>query len=119
MKINFACGFLFFSLALALISGCQTTPAVDWNSRVGHYTYDQAVGELGPPDKQTKLTTGQTVAEWITRRSGGTSVGFGTGFFGPGMGVGVGETVGSGHPDRVLKLTFDANNVLASWSKNY
>jgi hypothetical protein len=114
--------FLFpviLALAAAFINGCETTPAVDWNSRVGHYTYDQAVQELGPPDKQTGLTTGGTVAEWIEHRPGGTSVGIGTGFFGPGMGIGVGETIGSGYRDRILKLTFDATNVLVSWSKNY
>jgi len=59
----------------------QKHAAVDWNSRIGSYTYDQTVTDLGPPDKQTKLTDGKTVAEWVTHRNGGSGVSFGTGFF--------------------------------------
>ena len=59
-----------------LLSGCASTK-VDWNSRIGNYTYDQAVIELGPPDKYAKLTDGTVVAEWMTRRGySGGSVGF-------------------------------------------
>jgi hypothetical protein len=58
------------------LTGCAGTKT-DWNSRVGIYTYDQAVTELGPPDKSAKLTDGTTVAEWMTRRGySGGSVGF-------------------------------------------
>jgi hypothetical protein len=57
----------------ALVSACSTTK-IDWNSRVGVYTYDQAVVDLGPPDKSAQLSDGSTVAEWLTHRgrSGGT-----------------------------------------------
>jgi hypothetical protein len=65
-----------------VIAGCATTKPIDWNSRVGSYTFDQAVTELGPPDKQAKLSDGRTVAEWITHREGGTSFSVGTGFRG-------------------------------------
>ncbi|HXR46339.1 MAG TPA: hypothetical protein VN784_02775 [Candidatus Limnocylindrales bacterium] len=106
-------------LVTLVIAGCATTRPVDWNSRVGGYTFDQAVTELGPPDKQAKLSDGKTVAEWITRRSGGTSFSVGTGFYGGNTGVGVGQTVGTGYSDRVLTLTFGTNNVLTAWSKNY
>ncbi len=95
---------------------------MDWNSRVGSYTYDQAVTELGPPDKQAKLDDGKTVAEWITHHGGGSGLSFGTGFFsgggGSGMGVGVGQSIGTGPGDKTLKLTFGTNNVLTAWSKN-
>ncbi|NGO37865.1 hypothetical protein G4L39_00395 [Limisphaera ngatamarikiensis] len=40
---------------------------VNWTERVGHYTFDQAVVEMGPPDKQAKLQDGTLVAEWLTR----------------------------------------------------
>src|SRR2546422_1315490 len=65
---------LVLAMAAFFLSGCKTTPKVDWNSRVGNYTYDQAVAELGPPDKSAKLSDGTMVAEWMTRRgySGGT-----------------------------------------------
>jgi len=95
---------------------------VDWNSRIGAYTYDQAVIELGPPDKQARLDNGQTIAEWITHRSGGSGLSIGTGFFsgggGSGVGVGVGQSIGAGPSDKILKLTFGSDHKLAAWSKN-
>jgi hypothetical protein len=105
------------ALATALIAGCKTTKPVDWNSRVGTYTFDQAVTELGPPDKQTALSDGKLVAQWITHRNDGSSFSVGTGFYTGGVGVGVGHSVGSGYPDKILTLTFGTNSVLAAYSK--
>ena len=122
MQKNLATKFSLLTvvaLVAAFIVGCQTTKPVDWNSRVGNYTFDQAVSELGPPDKQAKLSDGKTVAEWITHRNGGSGLSVGTGFYGGGVGVGMSHSVGQGYRDRVLNLTFDADNKLASWSKNY
>ena len=125
MKINFAVKFsllAILALATTLITGCKSTPTIDWNSRVGTYTYDQAVTDLGPPDKQAKLTDGKNVCEWITHRHGGTGLSVGTGFYsgggGSGTGVGVSQSVGSGYPDKILKLTFGTDNKLVEWSKN-
>lgn len=112
-------GLLLVLLPLAwVLAGCSTTKKVDWNSRVGSYTYDQAILELGPPDKQAKLSDGQTVAEWITRRSGGAGLTIGTGYYGGSAGVGVSQSVGSGSSDHSLKLTFDTAGRLANWSRN-
>ncbi len=108
---------LLLTLLTRLLTGCSTTPAVDWNSRVGHYTFDQAVSELGPPDKQAKLSDGSTVAEWITGRSGGAALSVGTGVYGRSAGVGVTQTVGSSGTYRVLRLVFDKDGKLSSWSK--
>jgi hypothetical protein len=122
MKMNLAAKFsllAILALATAFVLGCKTTKPVDWNSRVGTYTFDQAVAELGPPDRQAQLIDGKTVARWITHRSGGTSFGLGTGFYTGGVGVGVGQSVGSGFRDRILTLTFGTNSVLTAWSKNY
>lgn len=105
--------------ASLLFSGCASTKKVDWDSRVENYTYDQAVGELGPPDKQANTSDGKTVAEWISRRSGGSSISFGTGFYGHNTGVAVGQTVGSGYPDHVTRLTFGPDGKLVSWFKNH
>ncbi len=102
-----------------VLVGCATQKT-DWNSRVGSYTFDQAVAEMGPPDKQTKLSDGKTVAEWITRSGGsGLSIGLGGGSYGgnSGMGVGVSQSVGSGGSDRGLRLVFDTEGKLNSWSK--
>ena len=110
-------------LSVWLLAGCASTPKVDWNARVGNFTYDQAVAELGPPDKSTKLSDGSTVADWITRKSSGVSFGLGTGYshYGGGMGtstgVGVGVPVGS-RDDHVLRLTFGPDGKLTQWSKS-
>jgi hypothetical protein len=55
-------------LALALLAGCATGPKIDWNARIGSYTYDQAVIDFGPPDRQAKLADGTQVVEWLTQR---------------------------------------------------
>jgi hypothetical protein len=114
---------MLLAFVVAFLAGCKTAPPVDWNARVGTYTYDQAVTELGPPDNQATLTDGQTVAKWVTHRGGGTSVGVGTGFFsgghGGGSAVGVGMGQSLGNPDKVLTLTFSTNHVLSAWTKNY
>jgi hypothetical protein len=111
--------FTLLVLGAAFFVGCSTTKPIAWNSRVGTYTFDQAVTELGPPDKQAKLSDGRTVAKWITHRSGGSGISVGTGFYTGGVGVGVSQGVGSGYRDKILTLTFSTNNVLTAWSKNY
>ena len=55
-------------LATLLFAGC-VTQTVDWQARVGHYTQDQAITDLGPPDKSAKLSDGTVVDEWLTQRS--------------------------------------------------
>src|SRR6185436_4408568 len=109
-------------LAAWLLTGCASTPKLDWNTRVGNFTYDQAVAEMGPPDKSTKLSDGSTMADWITRKSSGLSVGLGTGYsrYGGssavGTGVGVAAPVG-GNGVRILRLTFGPDGILKQWSK--
>ena len=114
--VCFLCAFV--GALVFLLAGCSTAPKVDWNSRVGSYTFDQAVAELGPPDKQATLSDGATVAEWITHRSGfgGMSIGIGGGSYSghSGMGVGVGQSVGSGGSDQVLRLVFGPDGKLTS-----
>ena len=34
----------------AFTISCASSKKIDWNSRVGNYTYDQAVSDMGPPD---------------------------------------------------------------------
>ena len=101
-----------------MLIGCASTK-IDWNSRVGVYTYDQAVTELGPPDKYAKLTDGTVVAEWMTRR--GYSAGS------------VGMFYGYGYPyyfhpwpyyyyeppspDYFIRLTFGPDGKLQSWKR--
>jgi hypothetical protein len=116
MKTNFALK-IFLPLAVAILfAGCATT-RVNWNTRVGSYTLDQAIVELGPPDKKAVLSDGRTVAEWISRFSNGSSVLIGTGIYGY-PGGGFVQTTGPTYYESKLRLTFTTNNVLAAWSKD-
>ena len=99
-----------------LVSSCASTK-VDWSARVGTFTYDEAITELGPPDKQATLSDGRIVATWITGYTGGTSIGFGVGSYGSHSAVGVGHSVGSGGREKTLQLTFDQDGKLAEWAK--
>jgi len=99
-------------LALGLFVGCQTHK-IDWASRVGTYTFDDAVTELGPPDKTATLTDGTQVCEWLTYRGsdGGTVIV--PSFYG----TYVGSTLGS--PDAFLRLTFDPAKKLTAAKRIY
>ena len=102
-------------LAVVFISGCATAPPVDWNSRVGHYTYAQAVHELGPPNRQSHLSSGATISKWFLPPGGPATMpnnGMNNGF-------GVGQSISVGLNDRYLQLTFDTKGVLTDWSRNY
>jgi hypothetical protein len=105
-------------LAVALIAGCKTAPQADWNSRVGTYTFDQAVTDLGQPDKQEKLSDGKTVAQWITLHGSNGNFGNG-GFNNNNYGMGAGQPIVQSYKDHVLELTFGTDGKLVSWAKNY
>lgn len=98
---------------LALAAACSSKPQVDWGSRVGSFTYDEAVLEMGPPDKSTELSDGAVVADWYRGRSPSMSFGFGAGSYGRGGGVGVGQGVTTGGGGRYLRLTFDEEGLLS------
>lgn len=57
--------FLVLTATLA-VAGCATQ-RINWQARVGNYTYDQAVREFGPPDRRDKLTDGTLIADWTVR----------------------------------------------------
>ena len=104
-------------------SGCATRPKVDptidWNSRVGSYTYDQALAEIGKPDAVTETGEGRVV-DWILKQSPSMSFGFGVGnaIVGPhmGTGVGVGTSVTPPPHGEYLRLIFDPQAKLKAWS---
>lgn len=108
--------FLLCLVASVMVAGCVTNK-VNWDTRIGNYTYDQAVTDMGPPDKQAKLSDGKTVAEWVTRYSSGGTVMVGGGFYHRPGGIGFIETSPS-YYERKLRLTFTTSNVLAAWSRN-
>jgi hypothetical protein len=120
MKLPLAAKVLSLAVllpAVAFIAGCRTIPVVDWNSRVGSYTYNQALAELGSPDKQTKLSDGNTVEQWITLHgSNGTFTGGG---LNNNFGMGAAQPITQSYKDHVLELTFGPDGKLVSWAKNY
>jgi hypothetical protein len=102
--------------AVLLCPGCASAPKVDWNARVGSFTFDQAVTELGPPDKAAGLSDGSAVAEWLTAR--GRS-GPPMGFYPPygrlhWINSAMYEPIG---PDYYLRLTFGSDKKLKAWKR--
>jgi hypothetical protein len=122
MKATLAVKFsslVVLSLAAILLAGCATMQTVDWNSRVGRYTYNQAVNELGPPDQQIPSSDGKVVAKWVIQRYSGPSYNVGTGYFGNHTGFAASHNFGPAYKSRFLQLTFGTDGLLTAWSKNY
>jgi hypothetical protein len=111
---------LWFPAGLLLVMvnpGCSSTPKPDWNQRVGSYTFDDAVRELGPPVSSIRLQDGSTVAEWFLKYGSQVSFGFGTSMYGGGGAVGVGQTVTTPPKGHYLRLIFGPDGKLQRWEK--
>ncbi len=106
---------LLAALVVVFWAGCASTPKVDWNSRVGNYTYDDAVKELGPPERSAETSDGTLVAEWFLKYGPSFSFGFGMSSFGPHGGVGSGQGVTTGGNPQYLRLRFDKDGKLEGW----
>jgi hypothetical protein len=112
MKIS-----LLALFAAVVFAGCATGPKIDWTARIGHFTYDQAVLELGPPDKEAKLDNGIVVANWIIRHGYSYTTGGAVAYGGyPGTVVVPSYTQGYS-PTYYLRLTFGADGKLTEWKK--
>jgi hypothetical protein len=119
MKIAFIastfCLRLMACVGLVLwLTGCASM-RVDWGTRIGHYTYDQAVTDMGPPDKQAKLNDGTLVAEWLMDR-GGTYAYSNPGPYGPFYPSYVSTYTA---PSRYMRLTFGPDGQLTAWKRLY
>ena len=126
MKKAFA---LLLTGAVMALAGCSSTPKtppkpnpskVNWSERIGSYTYDEALSDLGKPAVAGESNEGR-FAEWILHRSPQVSFGFGvgSGSFGShgGVGVGAGTTVSPPPSGEYLRLEFGPDGKLRSWSK--
>lgn len=102
----FVCGVLF-------LTGCLSEPKIDWQSRVGSYTYDQAITELGVPDRSATLSDGQVVGEWLTSRGAE----YGTSRGGPFRGFAIQTYDVSRFPDEYMSLTFGTDHKLLKFKK--
>jgi len=104
---------------VVFLTGCATQ-RIDWASRMGKYTLDQAIVEFGPPDKQARLQDGTVVAEWLTRRGYRYSYPVG-GYYGPWApwyyGPYYPSYVDSYSPDYFLRLIFGPDGKLKEWKK--
>lgn len=119
MKMSKLFGIVAMLAVVVLVpTGCATRPKINWAERVGTYTYDQAVGEFGPPGKLATLSDGSKVAEWMTQR-GYASVDYvpyyvhhhryWSGYYA--------TPVVSRQPDVFLRLSFDPAGRLSAWRK--
>jgi len=119
MKNPLSINAIALLLALLALTGCATRNKIDWSARVGNYTFDQAVLELGPPGKQAKLSDGTVVAEWQT------SVGYTRTDYVPTGGAyrypyaygGYAAPMTTYSPGSFLRLTFGPDNQLKAWKK--
>jgi hypothetical protein len=115
------------AVLVCLGPGCSSTSQARkadqnarWNERIGTYTYDNALTELGKPSLVSESNEGRT-AEWVLRQSPQMSFGFGAGrsSYGShsGVGVGVGSTVSPPPSGEYLQLRFDPTGILRSWNR--
>jgi hypothetical protein len=116
---------LSFILLLVLAGGCASGPKtsvkdIDWRSRIGTYTYEEAMAELGQPNVIGESSEGRT-AEWVLRQSPAVTFGFGLGTGSSGhhtsTGGGVGTSVSPPPSGEYLRLRFDKDDKLTEWSK--
>jgi hypothetical protein len=117
--------WLLIIVIILLAGACASGLKIDvsdaeWRGRIGTYTYEQALAELGPPNVFGESNEGKT-AEWVIRQSPATSFsfGFGRGSYGGGTatGVGAGTTVSPPPSGEYLRLGFDKSGKLAEWTK--
>ena len=131
MKTLLSARFLVTALGLILavlaLGGCATAPQIDWNARVGSYTYDQAVVDFGPPDRQARLSDRSQVVEWQTQRGytetyyppawGWGYDGWRHRYYGGYYGGYYGPPMTTYMPGSRLRLVFGPDGKLRSWKK--
>lgn len=105
-------------LGMLLFVGCAS-PSIQWDERVGVYTWDDALMELGEPILVTDLEGGVRSAEWVTERSIGSSNQTDVPAYLRGETTRTDELRGLSAPPRVLRLSFTPDGKLLDWSRNY
>lgn len=109
--------WLALALFVVLAPGCASTPKPDWNQRVGAYTYDDAVRELGPSTASSQLQDGTRVADWFLKYGSQISFGLGSGAYTGGSSIGVEQTISPPPKAHFLRLTFGPDGKLSRWEK--
>lgn len=104
------------TLLLLFLTACTTTTTItreEWDSRMGTYTYFDAVEELGHPSLTVTQSDGTVVADWLRLAGGAHSVRafpYRTRYGLPTSPFNVHRT-----PDSYLCLTFDADEYLTGY----
>ena len=102
--------------SVLVLAGCITAGNNQWAARIGHYTLEQAMLELGPPQRSAQLKDGVVVAEWINKLDGNVKPG------GPNQewpthfhNGAAGASAPAGFPACHLRLTFAPDEILIGW----
>jgi hypothetical protein len=114
--VSVLAAFLIVLSVLAL-TACASKPKPDWNQRVGHYMFEDAVREMGPPFSSVTLRDGSITAEWFLKPGPQISFGLGTGLVGGNSAVGVSQGVAIPTPGHYLRLVFGPDGQLQHWEK--
>ena len=100
-------------LFLLLAAGCKSSPGrqADWDDRVGYYSYEQVVLELGPAEHTAVLSDGTRVAQWLVKEKASKMDKFLYGGWIP----------DDREPDanKYLALSFDSQGTLRGWKTLY
>ena len=118
-RVSSLAGIGLTTVLSILLLGCSTTPKVNWDSRIGTYTYEDALAELGPPSKVSNLEGGVKSAEWIKSRGPESGVDTMPAVYTRADIVQPDETYGYEAPNKVLRLMFTPDDKLISWQRNY
>lgn len=105
---------VLLGIVLLASGGCASSEKkINWNARVGAFKYDEAVIEMGPPDKEARLSDGTIVARWLTHR------GYSFRTYHLLYGGWIHTTDDPPGPDQFLTLTFSPESVLKSWKTTF
>ena len=110
------CGWRWVLCLLMTVvgAGCETYGKADWKARVGQFSWDQAIEELGPPESEAKTSDGSRVASWVISRSRTYS----TAVRGPLFWSWSGQDVTTTAESHLL-LAFNAQGQLKAWKRIY
>lgn len=118
---RFADGFRWLKvvpiLATLMIAGCVSTPSV-WDARVGVFSWEEALAELGEPTRVTELEGGVKSAEWLADQPvRGVSR-----YDGPPSRDSVAphrDSIAQAPVPRLLQLSFTPDGKLLDWRQSY
>lgn len=110
---------MVMTLAALMLAGCATP--INWQARVGVYTYEQAVMDYGQPMTLTRFSDGSMVAEWMIEHGAQVltpvSDYYQPGPWGPFWGPAWAGYSTAYFPPRFLRLQFGPDGRLKAWKE--